>query len=286
MKPAQFQYARPATVEEAVGALADHGDQAKILAGGQSLVPAMNFRLAYPPVLVDIRHIGDLNVISSDDRWLTVGAGVTQRALERSEHLRASPLVGAALPWVGHLQTRNRGTVGGNLAHADPAAELPAVAVALDAEIDVRSATGTRTIAAAEFFKGPFTTDVAAGEMVVAVRFPSTPGTVGMCDEVVRRHGDFAIAGAAMQVAFADGGSSIEEARIAGFGIGGTPQRLVATERLLTGEKLRPELAVIAGESAAGEVDQPWSDIHGSGDYRRGALGALVARMVAGLTDG
>jgi len=281
LKPALFDYARPGTLTEALAALETYGDEAKILAGGQSLVPAMNFRLAYPAVLVDISQIDELHAISAGDRWLTIGATVTQRELERSLDLQSNPVLAAALPWIGHLQTRNRGTVAGSLAHADPAAELPAAAVASGAEIDVASPTGTRVVPAGDFFQGPFTTELRAGEIVVAVRFPSIPTTRGVCDEVVRRHGDFAIAGVAMQAVESAG--TISDVSLASFGIGGAPTKLSATEAALEGQELRPELAAIAGRTAAEEVEEPWSDIHATGDYRRQAVGALVSRMVAGL---
>lgn len=281
MKPAAFRYLRPTSVDEALAALAEHGDEGKVLAGGQSLVPAMNFRLAYPGVLVDVTRIPELSVVEADDAWLRIGAAVTQRGLERSEKVSQVPAVAAALPWVGHLQTRNRGTVAGSLAHADPAAELPAVAVAVGAEIDIRSAAGGRTVTAAEFFLGPFTTDLAPGELVTAVRFPIAPGSLGVCDEVVRRHGDFAIAGISMSGSLADG--VLADVRICAFGIGGAPQRLTAAEEVVGGSAPGPGTAARAGEAAAAEIEEPWSDIHGSGEFRRGAVGALVARSIAAI---
>ena len=279
MKPSAFTYRRPESLGAALEILAAAPNEAKILAGGQSLIPAMNFRLAYPEVLVDITRIEGLQSITVEGGWLRLGATVTQRQLERSAEVAVCPALVAALPWVGHIQTRNRGTVCGSLAHADPAAELPAVAVAIGAEIDVLAATGSRVIPAGDFFQGPFTTNLGADEIIEAVRFPVAADSIGMCEEVVRRHGDFAIAGTALQAQVAD--DSVASVRIAAFGVGGAPQRLIATEAILTGSEIEPGLAAVAGQAAAEEINEPWSDIHGSGDFRRGAIGALVARMVS-----
>ena len=277
MKPPPFLYLRPETEEGVLAALAEHGDEAKVLAGGQSLVPLLNFRLARPAVLIDLERVGSLRGIEPSGGVVAVGAMTRQADAERSGELRAScPVVGQALGWVGHLQIRNRGTVGGSIAHADPAAELPAVALALDAEMVVRRATGERTIPASVFFAGPFTTALEPEELLTEVRFPTTPGARTVFLEFARRSGDFALAG----VCAVDRGTrDAPRVALAAIGVGGSPVRLTAAEALLDGRPLTDEVVQEAGEAASAAVDPP-SDLHADGAYRRELLGVLVRRAL------
>ena len=215
MKPAPFAYARPDSLDDALAILAEH-DEARPLAGGQSLVPAMNFRLAQPTMLVDLNGIRELSGVDETGEGLTIGAMTRHRELERSALVaQVSPLVTETMPFIAHPPIRTRGTIGGSLAHADPAAELPAVMLALDATIGVRSRAGARTIPAAEFFVGLYATALAAGELVVKVSVPAMPPGAGWAfDEVARRHGDYALAGAAAVVVL-DGNGLVRTARIA-----------------------------------------------------------------------
>src|SRR5262245_55064515 len=206
MKPAPFDYHAPTSAEEAVAALAELGDEAKVLAGGQSLVPLLALRLAVFDHLVDVGRIAGLQGIERRDGQLWVGAATTEAAVERSaEAADAVPLLARSTPFIGHTQIRNRGTVGGSLAHADPAAEYPAVALALDAELEVLSVRGLRTIAAADYFTGLWTTAMAPDELLVGAHFPVWPGRCGWAvEELARRHGDYAIAGAVVGVELGD----------------------------------------------------------------------------------
>jgi aerobic carbon-monoxide dehydrogenase medium subunit len=277
VKPPPFLYLRPETEDGVLAALAEHGDEAKVLAGGQSLVPLLNFRLARPAVLIDLERVGSLRGIDPSGGVVAVGAMTRQVDAERSGDLRAAcPVVGQALGWVGHLQIRNRGTVGGSIAHADPAAELPAVALALDAEMVVRRATGERTIPASAFFAGPFTTALEPEELLTLVRFPATPGARTVFLEFARRSGDFALAG----VCAVDRGSrDAPRVALAAIGVGGSPVRLTAAEALLDGRPLTDEVVQEAGEAASAAVDPP-SDLHADSAYRRELLGVLVRRAL------
>ena len=273
MKPARFLYARPGSLDEAVGLLVEHGDEAKVLAGGQSLVPLLNLRLSRPALLVDIGSIPDLAFITVGDDQVRIGAMAHQRAVEESAAVAAgSPLLRLALGHVGHVQIRNQGTIGGSVAHADPAAELPAVALALDAEMVMIGPDGVRTVAAEAFFSGPFTTAVASNEILTEVRFRSTgPDRVAFA-EVARRSGDFAIAGVA---AVAGAG----EVRLAACGVAWKPVRLAAAERAVAGKELSPQLIREAARVAREEVD-PAGDVHGDAEYRRELIEVLVIRTL------
>jgi aerobic carbon-monoxide dehydrogenase medium subunit len=277
VKPPPFRYLRPETEEGVLAALAEHGDEAKALAGGQSLLPLMNFRLARPSVLIDLQLLGSLRGIERSEDDVVVGAMTRQADAERSAELTATcPVVGQALGWVGHLQIRNSGTVGGSIAHADPAGELPAVALALDAEMVVKSASRRRLIPAAEFFVGPFTTALEPDELLTHVRFPATPGARTVFLELARRSGDFALAG----VCAVNRGTT-ENARVAlaAIGVGGTPVRLTAAEAAVDGRALSDEAVREAGEAASAAVEPP-SDFHADGAYRRELLGVLVRRAL------
>jgi len=279
MKPPPFLYCRPATLEEALALLAEHGDEAKALAGGQSLMPLLNFRLARPSVLVDLGLIQELQGVTRRDGELVVGAMVVQRRAERDADVGAAcPLIPAALRHVGHLQIRNRGTVGGSLAHADPAAELPSVALATGATMLVRSARGDRTIPAAEFFQGPFMTALDAEELLVEVRFPVRRGSRTAFLELARRSGDFAMAGVAAVVTF-DGPERVAEAGLAGLGVGVTPIRLSGAEAAIVGGALTEEAIAAASAAASAEV-KPLTDVHADEEYRRHLVGVLLGRAL------
>ena len=284
MKPPVFRYLRPDSLEAVVAALAEHGDEAKPLAGGQSLIPAMNFRLAQPSVLVDLELVEDLRTVQGAGGTLHLGAMVRQRHVERSPEVRGvCPLLCEALPWVGHPQNRHRGTIGGSIVHADPAAELPAVAVALDATIELMSTRGPRSVPAATFFDGPFSTAVEPDEVVTAVRFPAARGSRAACLELAPRRGDFAVAGVAADVRFADGGTVVEDVGLAAFGVAAVPVRLVQAEAQVRGAELTPDVAERAGAASAADVERPTTDIHATGDYRRRALTELVRRALHGI---
>ena len=277
MKPPPFRYLRPGAVEEVLDALAEHGDEAKVLAGGQSLVPLMNFRLARPEVLIDLSLLDELRGIREVDDRLCLGAMTRQRDAETSHEVGAvCPLIPLALGWVGHLQIRNRGTIGGSIAHADPAAELPAVALALDAEMIVRSLRGERSIAAAEFFEGPFTTSLGSDELLVEIRFAATGTAKTVFLELARRAGDFALAGVA---AVNTGGPGAADVRLAAIGIGGSAVRLTGAEDAVRGREVTTEVLRDAGESASAAVDPP-TDVHADSAYRKELLGVLVRRAL------
>ena len=286
MKPAAFKYLRPDSLEEVLAALAEHGDEAKPLAGGQSLIPAMNFRLAQPSVLVDLELVSALRTVAHFDGALRVGAMVRQREAERSPEVRvACPLLSEALPWIGHVQNRNRGTIGGSIAHADPAAELPAVAMALDATLELASTRGTRTVPAATFFEGPFTTAVGPDEIVTGVRFPVAERSRAACLELAPRHGDFAVVGVAACVRFSPGGALVEDVGLAAFGVGAAPVRLPEAEAQVRGAELTAEVAEQAGAASTSDVEEPTTDIHATSAYRRRALIELVRRALDGIAQ-
>jgi CO/xanthine dehydrogenase FAD-binding subunit len=262
VKPPPFRYAAPGTVAEAVGLLAEHADaEARVLAGGQSLVPLMNFRLAHPGHLVDLRRIAELDGIRLDGDSLVIGAMTRQSAVEDSPEVAlAAPLLAEAVRFVAHRPLRNSGTIGGSVAHADPVAELPAVALALDAELVAVGPDGTRRIPAAEFFRGPFTTALAPEEILTEVRLPRRGGGHAFV-EFARTHGSFAIVAVAALVELADG--HVARAAIALAGVGSTPVRAVAAERALTGAA--PDAAALAAAADAAVADlDPIGDVHAS----------------------
>jgi len=269
MKPPRFDYLAPRTLDEALAHLHDHGDQAKILAGGQSLIPMLNFRLAHPGVVVDVNRLTDLAYVRQHDGGVAVGALTRQHAVERSDLVRARvPVVAEACRFIGHAPIRHRGTFGGNLAHADPASELPAVMVALEAEMAVASRAGSRAIPAGQFFIGPLTTALRPGEMLTEIRIPAAPPrTGGAFVEMARRAGDFALVGVAALVTV-DGAGRCVRARIALCGVGPTAVRARAAEDALTGQE--PTAAVLDEAAArAAAATSPPSDVHGSAEFRR-----------------
>ncbi len=275
MKAPPFRYERPAQLSGALGLLAD--GEAKALAGGQSLVPVMAMRLARPRVLVDLAGIEELSVLEEREGELVTGAMVTQRSLERLPGLAGKlPLLAEALPHVGHREVRNRGTVGGSIAHADPAAELALIAATMRARIEVRGAEGSRELGAEEFAQGPFQTALGPRELVTAVRWPlAKPGARFAFDEVARRHGDFALCGVAVHVRRADG--EPEEGRIGLMGVAPTPVVYDVSE-LLAGAPAGEAPDAIAAELA--ERVEPSGDMHASAGYRRRLVRALVGRCL------
>ena len=282
MKPAAFEYHEPDTIEEAVALLEAHPFEAKALAGGQSLVPAMNFRLAMPAILVDLNRLPELDTIAvAPDGVLRIGAMTRQRALERSPIVTArAPLLQEAMPHIAHPQIRNRGTVGGSLAHADPSAELPAVMVALEASIACMGRRGTRWVPAREFFVGLFATALEPGELLVDIAIPpAAAGTGWAFEEVARRHGDFALAGAAAVVTIDEVGVC-SAARVVLFGVGEGPVVAAQATAGLPGRRLDAAAILDAGSHVAGDIDPP-SDLHASSAYRRQLCRVLVQRTLA-----
>ncbi len=279
MKPPVFDYVAVTSIDSAVAALAAADGEAKILAGGQSLVPMLNFRLLRPAVLVDINRIAGLDTIEDVGDTLRIGALARHFAVETSPLIaRHFPVVSCAMTHVAHLAIRNRGTIGGSLAHADPAAELPMLALLLDAELQIASASGRRTVAARDFFLDALTVDLGSAELLTAVVLPKLPPQIGWgFAEVARRHGDFALAAAAATLTVTQGG--VSEARIALTGVGPVPVRARDAEVLLKGQALDGDLdePVIAAVRAA---IAPETDLHASADYRRHLAGVLTGRAL------
>jgi carbon-monoxide dehydrogenase medium subunit len=280
MKPAAFDYVVAESIDAAVAALAAAGGDAKILAGGQSLVPMLNFRLLRPAILVDINRIPNLAFIEERPDEIAIGALTRHYRLETSPVIADRlPVVAEAMRHVAHLAIRNRGTIGGSLSHADPAAELPMLALLLDATMHVASAAGLRTVAARDFFLGPLTVDLAADEMVTRITMPELPPATGWgFAEVARRSGDFALAAVAVILTLTNG--SIREARIAMTGIDETAKRATEAEALLAGRKLTPDLIDAAIAAVRANVNPP-TDLHASSDYRRHLVGVLTGRTLA-----
>jgi CO/xanthine dehydrogenase FAD-binding subunit len=287
VKAAPFEYARAASLAEACDLLARHGGEAKLLAGGQSLVPMMAMRLLRPAWLVDINEIAALRFVAAEGDAVRTGACARQVTIERDDALAARvPLLRRALAWVGHAQTRNRGTVGGSLAHADPSAELPLAAQVLGARIVLRSTSGARTLAADEFFTGPMMTAVRPEECLEEIRWPAWPERRTGCafTEVSVRHGDFAIVAAAAQVALDAGGRCTRAA----FGLGGadgTPLAFPKIASRLAGTKLEDGAIEDAAAAAAAECD-PGTDLHATRDYRRHLARVLATRVLREARDG
>jgi carbon-monoxide dehydrogenase medium subunit len=279
VKPAPFEYHAPSTADEVVGLLCELGDGAKVLAGGQSLVPILALRLSAFDHLVDLRRVDELRGISRTNRSVRIGATTTQSTVERSAEVAAAvPLLARATPFIGHFQIRNRGTVGGSLAHADPAAEYPAVALALDAELEVLSTKGSRTVAAADFFEGLWTTAVGEDELLTAATFPVWEGRCGFAiEELARRHGDFAVAGACVGVSLA-GDGTVERCATSLFGLGPKPLRATAAEASVIGSAANDVNADDLGRAAVVAIEDIPSDVHGSADYRRHVGAVMVAR--------
>jgi CO/xanthine dehydrogenase FAD-binding subunit len=278
MKPAKFDYHDPTTIDEALGLMAEFGDQARPLAGGQSLVPLMNFRLIRPAHLIDLNGVKELSCFSSDDGALRIGATTRQRELERSAEIaRRWPLLRDAAAFIGHIQIRNRGTVGGSLAHAFPSAELPVAMVTLGASMLVRAKATRRSVRAEDFFLSTMTTALQSEELLTEMNVPELPANTGWSyQEVSRRHGDFALAGAASLLAV-DVQGSIQYARLTLTGI--TPIRARQAEESLVGERPSEALFCDAAQRATENLDQD-SDSHASAESRRAARAVLARRAL------
>jgi aerobic carbon-monoxide dehydrogenase medium subunit len=280
VKPAPFEYHAPDTVADAAALLRDFGDEAKALAGGQSLVPIMALRLARFEHVVDLNRVPELQGIERRNGTVRIGAMTRQAEVERDATVAdAVPLLAQATPFIGHFQIRNRGTIGGSLAHADPAAEYPAVALALDAEFEVANASGSRTVPASEFFVSTFMTALEADDVLSAVRFPAWQGRCGFAvEEVARRFGDFALTGAACGVQL-DGDDRVARAAIGMFGMGSTPLRAPEAEAAMTGTAIADLDLEEVGRTAASQTDPP-DDIHASAAYRSKVGAVVVARAL------
>ena len=283
MKPAPFAYHRPRALDEALALFAEHGGSAKALAGGQSLIPAMNFRLATPAVLVDLNLLSDLDYVKAEaGHGLRIGAMTRHRTVEHSDAvLQRAPLVHEAMPSIAHPAIRTRGTIGGSLAHADPAAELPAVMVALDARLGLRSQRGARELSASEFFTGLFSTALQAGELVTEISVPPAPaGRYGWSFlEFSRRRGDFALAGVATSVAL-DGQGRCTHARIALLSVGDRAMLAAEAARTLVGQAPSVDAIRAAAATAAEREIDPSTDIHASSRYRRQLASVLTRRAL------
>jgi len=280
VRPAPFDYFAPRTVEEALDLLARHGEDAKLLAGGQSLVPMMNMRLVRPAVIVDLNRVAALGAVREEAGGLRLGALVRQHALERDGRIaNAAPLLADAAPLIGHLQTRARGTIGGSLAHADPAAELPACMIALDAVFHLRNARGQRACRAQDFVRGLLATALEPDELLAEIEVPGPPAprTGHGFAEVARRHGDFALVGACAVLGL-DAAGVCRHARLVIFRAGDGPHLARATAALLGERPAATRLAEV-GRAAAGEIDAR-ADLHATSEYRRRVAVGLAARAL------
>jgi carbon-monoxide dehydrogenase medium subunit len=279
LKPAPFEYHAPGSVADATRLLSDLGDEAKVLAGGQSLVPMLSLRLALFEHLVDIGRIDELKGIERRDGELRIGACTTEAAVGESDVVAdAVPLLARATPLIGHFQIRSRGTLGGSIAHADPAAEYPAVALTLDATMEVASPGGRRSIAARDFFDGLWSTTMEPEEILTAVSFPVWGERSGFAiEEIARRHGDFALAGATVAVEL-DANDRVSRCAIGLIGLGSTPERATAAETALTGRPVAEIDAEEVGRLAVEGLESIPSDLHGSAKYRERVGAAMAAR--------
>lgn len=283
MKPAPFNLYRPYELDEALDLLSELGDESKVLAGGQSLMPMLNFRLLEPGNLIDINRIQALDNYSLNESILRIGATVRQREIELSPELElAFPILHEALTNVAHVQIRNRGTICGSLAHADSAAELPSVMVALDAQMTIRSSSGTRTVRAEDFFRFHLTSDLEPNELLTEIEVPRLPlSATSAFVEVTRRKGDFALVGAAAKGEWSDEGK-LQNVRVVCSGIAPTPQRLRFVEEIVSGTELSGEDLVDAQQAVMDTVE-PTEDIHASSQYRTIVTGVVVRRALSRL---
>jgi len=281
MKPAAFAYVSPDSLEEALDRLAQAGPEAKVIAGGQSLIPAMNFRILQPSLLIDLNRLTDLEFIRAHDgEGLRIGAMTRQRRLERDPQIRSlAPLLHEATPFVAHPQIRNRGTLGGSLAHADPSAELPAVILALEGRIRARRAGGERWIKAADFFQGMFATALGPDEIVTEVELPAPPQRTGWAfTEIARRTGDYALAGVAVGLTL-DGRGVCTGARMVFLNAGDGPRAAMKAAALLAGQSVTPDLFEAAAAQAVVEIDPP-GNLHASPEFQRHLAGVLARRAL------
>ena len=281
MKPPRFQYCAPGMVDEALTLLDRYGEDAKVLAGGQSLIPLLNMRLAGPAYLLDINHISELNYIEPEDGYLAIGATVRQRQAERSPLvLEKHPMIAEVVRHIGHMQIRNRGTVVGSIAHADPSAELPALLICLNGEVVAQSVHGERVMKAEEFFTGYLSTALKPDEMLTEVRFPWIPPQAGWAFmELARRSGDYALAGVAAVLT-----PSLDDhcmaAHIAYLGIAGNPVRSHALENMLIDSTLDDAILNVVAEEARMLVSEDMEDVHATVDYRRALTAELTKRVL------
>lgn len=283
MKPAPFDYHCPSELAEAIAILQEYGDEAKVLAGGQSLIPLLSLRLSRFDHLVDLQAIEDLRGVTAVDTSIRVGAMTTQASIERNGDAAAVPLLAKATSHIGHYQIRNRGTVGGSLAHADPAAEYPAAAVALDASLEIAGPNGSRRVSAADFFVSTWATAMEADEVLVAAHFPVWSGSTGWAvDEVARRAGDFAMCGAVCGIQL--DGERVNRAALALFGVGSVPVRARAIEETLNGAAVDDLDLPALGAEVAATLDPP-GDLHATGEQRRKMAKTLVPRVLAAAID-
>ena len=283
MKPAPFDYVAPDSLDAALRALAERPDDAKLLAGGQSLIPVLNFRLARPSLVIDLNRVPGLDSIEVDaEGGLSIGALTRQSQLERHPDLsRLTPVLAEAMPWIAHPQIRNRGTIGGSLAHADPAAELPAVMLVLEAQFRLQKIGGERWVAATDFYAGLFGTVMEEDEILTEIRVPpSPPGAGWSFQEVARRHGDYALVGAAGMLTLGDGGTC-SEARLAFLSVGDGPVRAAHAESSLTGRPPDADTIAEAARLAARDDVDPPGDIHASPEYKRHLVEVLTRRVLS-----
>jgi carbon-monoxide dehydrogenase medium subunit len=284
MKPPPFDYFAADCIEAAIQALADAGGDGKIIAGGQSLMPMLNFRLLRPSILIDINRIPDLAYVRDDGDEIRIGPLTRHRVLETSDLIaKQFPVLHEAMGYVAHLAIRNRGTIGGSLSHADPAAELPMMSLLLDARLEVQSNAGRRTIEARDFFLGALTTALEDGDMLVEVRLPKLQeGTGWAFEEVARRSGDFALASVA--VIMSSDGDRVSDLRIGMMGVGETPMRATEAENILTGQRYSEDVVAAAVDAIRAAVE-PNTDLHASADYRRHLVGILAQQALAKAWD-
>ncbi len=281
MKPPKFDYYDPEGLEEALRLIENYQRDGKILAGGQSLMPLLNMRLARPKVVVDINRIRELNYVRAVNGTIGVGANVRQRALQADSQIAERiPILRDAAKYIAHPQIRNRGTICGSIAHSDPAAELPALALALEAEMTLTSAKSARSVRAADFFQSFFTTALEPNEILTEVRFSAPPkDTAWSILEVSRRHGDFAIVGIVAALALDQDRRAVASARLVYFGVGPTPMRSEAAENALLGQPAEEAAFAAAGEIAGRGID-PDNDVHASAEYRRAVAATLTRRAL------
>ncbi|MFQ5856307.1 MAG: FAD binding domain-containing protein [Anaerolineae bacterium] len=278
MKPAAFEHCVPESLSEALALVKQYGEEAKVLAGGRTLMPLMNLRLARPTVIIDINRLSELAYIQpAADGGLTIGALTRQRMVERSSVVRdKNPLLAETVPLIGHFQIRNRGTIGGSLVHSDPAAELPTVCLIQEAELVLRRAGGERVIKAKDFFIGPLMTAIEPDEFLTRIRFPARrPGLGWAIQKVSRRRGDFALVGVAVLIEI-DGNDVCKDARVGFFGFGDGPLRMEPAESILLGNHVGGRTSMEISRIVSGSLPSH-SDIHASGEYRR-EVGAVLAR--------
>ena len=281
MKPASFDFFAPDSLEGALDALEQHGYDAKILAGGQSLIPAMNFRVMQPAVLVDLNHISSLSYIqTTESQGLRIGAMTRQRDVERSDLVENhAPLLHETMPNIAHLQIRNRGTIGGSLAHADPSAELPVVALTLNARMKIQSKVETRWVEAADFFQFMFMTDLQPNEILTEIEFPAMQENTGWgFEEFARRKGDYALAGVAALLSTDENGICTD-ARLIYLSLGDGPITASKAQDILIGEKPGTDVFQAAAASAAQEVEPP-GNVHASIEYQRHLASVLTERVL------